>query len=481
MKKFLKRVLLLIVIIVLENNYSLCMAAEHKVESDINIYNTVYSSSQYAYSVGSIWKTPHHYDDNFRTNVYNAANKYSQISGISSYYNTEADYTYMRGNNPKGQRRIGSYIFFINGHANPISILSASSDTAKNRTGITVGYDSTVSEDGEFTVAGLQSTNMSGSRLILFVGCSTGAWPNTSENPYSTNLPIRAVERGANAALGFRKLISSRFGDGPNWLNAFNQAIVNGYTIDGANAYACTQYPNSDLSKCSMAEGDINSRVVPVTRYASMSEKKYENEYKSLVVPEQDIEIIIDEKNSDDEKALSKCENKYKEIIETIKTQDDDFNIDEYKVSSNCVNKENGVSYIYFTKYINDKIRTNKVYFIKTNRNVVNDITVAGIKNENIEKVNRLDETYIEDKIDKFNNQKTQILSNKLKCDNIKSIKLSEFSDNILKFDDNIKNIEEYYYYDYNTEELKYIMEYTENFELSTTDKAQIELDIEKI
>ena len=328
MKKFLKRVLLLIVIIVLENNYSLCMAAEHKVESDINIYNTVYSSSQYAYSVGSIWKTPHHYDDNFRTNVYNAANKYSQISGISSYYNTEADYTYMRGNNPKGQRRIGSYIFFINGHANPISILSASSDTAKNRTGITVGYDSTVSEDGEFTVAGLQSTNMSGSRLILFVGCSTGAWPNTSENPYSTNLPIRAVERGANAALGFRKLISSRFGDGPNWLNAFNQAIVNGYTIDGANAYACTQYPNSDLSKCSMAEGDINSRVVPVTRYASMSEKKYENEYKSLVVPEQDIEIIIDEKNSDDEKALSKCENKYKEIIETIKTQDDDFNID---------------------------------------------------------------------------------------------------------------------------------------------------------
>ena len=92
-----------------------------------------------------------------------------------------------------------------------------------------------------------------------------------------------------------------------------------------------------------------------------------------------------------------------------------------------------------------------------------------------------MDETYIEDKIDKFNNQKTQILSNKLKCDNIKSIKLSESSDNILKFDDNIKNIEEYYYYDYNTEELKYIMEYTENFELSTTDKAQIELDIEKI
>ncbi len=476
MKRSLKKILILSVVMILSINYSLCMAAEHKIESKVNTYATAYSGLQYAYSVGSLWKTPHHYNDDFRPNVYNAANKYSQISGISSYYNTEADYTYMRGNNPKGQRRIGSYLFFINGHANPASILSASSDTTQNRTGITVGYDSTVMEDGEFTVAGLQSTNMSGTRLISFVGCSTGAWPS---DEFPVNLPTRAVQQGANAALGFREPIESRVGDGPNWLNAFNQALVNGYGIDGANTYACTQYPNTGMSRCSMAEGNIYSTVVPVTRSTSMLQENIENEYKMFTVPKQNINIVIDEKNSDNEKALSECEDKYKEIIEIIRAQDNDFNIDEYKVSSNCVNKENGVSHIYFTKYISDNIRTNKVYLIKTNKNIVNDIIIAGIKKENIKEERKLDRAFIEEKISKFNNEKIETVNNKLECNNVKSIRLLETTENLFEFNDNIEDIEEYYYYDYNTGKLKYIMEYSEKFELSTTDRTQIEIDIE--
>lgn len=479
MRKIIKKILILLSIMTLIINYSVCMAVEHKIESK-DTYATAYSGLQYAYSVGTFWGVnDERYGGDFRTNVYNAANKYSQISGVSSYYNTEPDYTYMRGNNPIGQRRIGSYLVFLNGYGGPEFILAGSKDTTENRTGVFVKSDTAITfyKTGKtFTLAGLGSTNMSGTRLIVFAGCSTGAWP-TSEAP--VNLPTKAVQQGADVAFGFRDPISSRVESGQAWLNAFNQALVNGYTVDGANVYACTQYPNSDLSTCSMAEGNYNLTIVPVTRATSMLQENIENEYKKFTVPKPNINVVIDEKNSENEKALSECEDKYKEIIEIIRAQDNDFNIDEYKVSSNCVNKENGVSHIYFTKYINDNIRTNKVYLIKTNKNIVNDIIVAGIKKDNIKEEKKLDRAFIEEKISKFNNEKIETVNNKLECNNVKSIRLLETTENLFEFNDNIEDIEEYYYYDYNIGKLKYIMEYSEKFEFSTTDRTQIEIDIE--
>lgn len=473
MKKLIKSIFSVIAIFTLLFTSNV-LAIEQKIEKDEKNEIIPFSTRQYAYSIGTVFATPNHWGDDFKTNAINAANKYAQISGVSSYYNTEPNYTYMRGNNPIGQRRIGSYIVFINGHANQENIVVASSNTTENRTGITAGYDGTVQEDGTFTMAGLLSTNMAGVGIISFVGCQTGAWPNEQ---FSTSLPLRAVERGANAALGFRKDISSRVNYGPEWLNTYNQALVNGYTIDGALSYACMQYPTSNLSSCVMAEGNVDSKINPILSRKTTDLKI--DEYKHLQVTNPNIYILA-EKN-DEEKSLYTCQDKYKDIIALIQSQDKSFNIDEYKVMSNIVNEENGISHFYFTKYIDDNIKTNKVYMVTTRNNLVNDIVIAGIKEENIKNENIVNNSILNTKIKQFGTEKDMRVKEKLlsvnvelkENDNISNIKAS------LNNDETLEDIREYYYYDYNNCKLNYILEYTKKCELSTKEREGIEIVID--
>lgn len=475
MKKLVKSIFSLIVIFTILFSFNNVFAIEHMVEKEEKDGITPFATTQYAYSIGTVFAVPKHNGDNFKTNAINAANKYAQISGVRSYYNTEPDYTYMRGNNPRGQRRIGSYIVFINGHANQETICAASSNTTANRTGIKAGYDGTTTDsDGYvYTMAGLQSTNMSGVGIISFIGCHTGAWPNAE---FSTSLPLRAVERGANAALGFRNDISSRVNYGPEWLNAYNQALVNGYTIDGALTYACMQYPTSNMSSCVMAEGNVNSKINPIlTR--SLNDLEIDD-YKHLQITNPNIYIIAEK--YDEEKPLYECQDKYEEIIELIQSQDKSFNINEYKVTSNIVNEESGISHFYFTKYINDNIKTNKVYMITTKNNLVNNIIIAGVKEENINNENSLNKNMLNTEINQFAINKDIKVKEKLLStnSNLQENKNISNVNALLSTDEAIEDIQEYYYYDYNNCELKYILEYTKNCELSTKEREGIEIVI---
>lgn len=432
----------------------------------ITVQTTV-NATQYAYSIGCQYPSdaPAHAGDNFNTNIKNAANIYAQISGVKSYYNNEPTYSYLTGNNPNGKRRIASYICFVNGHANAGMMLFAAHNSSAYRTGIYIGNDNTIASEAgaQYTLAGLSNTNMSTTRMIVFAGCDTGAWPNTSDNPYSTNLPSKAVDRGATSAVGFRRTITTRIGDGPNWLNKFNTCIKNGYGIDGAITAACVAYPNWDMSNCAMASGDIYATIVPVKTVATFAESDLKNQY--YTIDSAGLENIYADTNMVNED-LSKHINEFSDIIQKIKEKDSTFDVSDYKVTYNEINAEQGFAHIFFTKYIDGKIETNKVYLTVIKNGKIEDIILAGIPKANL-KATSTDINNLTSKIKQFENNKINKITSA--STNLKNITLqNDGKINQNSISESTESVEEKYYYDYNTNELKYIIKYVEKCELNT-------------
>ena len=368
-----------------------------------------------------------------------------------------------------GKRRIANYICFTNGHSNGGTILFASRNSSAYRTGISIGNDNTtLTEAGaQYNLVGLSNTNMSSTRMIVFAGCNTGAWPNTTENPYSTNLPSRAVASGATSAVGFRNTVTTRFGDGPNWLNKFNTCIKNGYGIDGAITAACAAYPNCDMSPVAMAAGNIYATVVPVKTVGTFAESDLKNQY--YTIDSTGLETVSIDTNITNEN-LSQHADEFSSIIQKIKEKDSTFEISNYKVTYNEINKEQGFAHIFFTEYIDGKIETNKVYLVVIKNGKIEDIILAGIPKSNLKAQNKVDSVETDNlmnKIEKFENDRTnQIAHVDTKFKNIKLQSDGQINSNSIS--ENIESTEEKYYYDYNTNELKYIIKYVEKCEMDT-------------
>ena len=435
---------------------------------------------QYAYSIGCKYASglPYHAGDDFMANVKSAANIYGGISGITSYYSTEPTYSYMRGNNSNGARKIASYIVFLNGHSHPELLTVASSDTNDHRTGVYAGNDTTMNiEQRNYTFAGLSSTNMSTCGLIIFAGCSTGAWPEDPRFNNTTNLPKRSVERGARVAVGFRNTISTRVSLGANWLNKFNTCIKEGYGIDGAITAACAAYPNSNLSSCAMAEGKVYDPILPINR-ATFADIDLKNQYYTIQA--NNIEIKKIQKDIHNEN-LSSYTKEFDSIIQKIKEQDSTFDIKDYRVTYNIVNEEQGFSHIYFTKYINDEIETNQVYLTVIKNGKIDNIILAGVTKENLRSVKNDIGALLESKINKFEQKKL----NKIQENNTTGIDLNNIKIQDNKAIDknsvgnNIEEVKEKYLYDYNTNELTYTMQFIQKCELGTTSSNEIEIEIE--
>jgi hypothetical protein len=200
---------------------------------------------RYAYSMGHDFgiNMPFVVDDegDFTPNVDYAATAYA-IIGYSSQYSYNPTDTYLTGKNPVGQDRLGSPVVFLNGHASYYNLLLGDAvDPPERRCGVHYGTDFTSSATG-YTYAGLQSRNLSGVKLISFVGCETAST--------SDNLCTRAVAgtHGADVALGFTANIHSRSPEGQIWLQKYNDALAFGYTVDDAVEYAKALATGSDLS-----------------------------------------------------------------------------------------------------------------------------------------------------------------------------------------------------------------------------------------
>lgn len=394
-----------------------------------------------AYSVGTKYAAGlEHAGDDFTGLVAKASNAYGWLSGYSSYYSYQPTYSYVNSTSRLG----GSSVFFIAGHGSPTNISLGAKDSTEYRTGITAFSSGTTLYDGNnkaFKYAGLQGRNMSTTKLITFYGCKTGY----AENSYSVTLVNRAVQQGATAAVGFSNNIGN-FSYDNKWLEKYSTLLGNGwsiqYSIEKANIYSpgncatgVTTSGNTSISLGTLATTSNNLaelRTIPrLDKENNLIENiNFEEDYINYDV-NSDIYVYKDSANK--EEILTK-------IVNEIKKHDDKFNFNEYKVDYNFVN-DNGDVYIFFTKYIND-IKTNKVYFVVAEKNKVKKIWLAGVKKENNVDV---DEQNIINKKKTFekNAKSTFELENK----RVQKNKGNTYSSS-----------DDEYYYDYNTDELTYII-----------------------
>lgn len=417
-----------------------------------------------AYSVGSKYAVGvTHAGDDFTTNVKNAASAYKTMSGCNSYQSLISSYDYMRGS------RLGSSrVYFINGHANYDRITTAGYDKDNYRTGISIYNDGYAYNDNlgdKWIFAGLNGRDMSGTRLITFAGCSTAEGTN--------NLTAKAVQQGAKAAVGFSGSITSRFYDGPKWLNVYNIQLANNASVHKAVQQATLQTSNSDLRFLYRVHGDssitlndtksgiINSfSAIPLTLTNEEREAliPIEKVYKVLDI-ETDFKIEMSEKNE-----INYSNESIKQIIDIIKKDDIEFNIEDYKLTYNIINEKEGFGQIFLRYYINKKIETNKEYVVTIYDNIVDDITLAGVKKSNISKIKEIEEEKLYTRVAEFEkNKKKESLYNEIQKlygetykVNINNILTSNNEINLKTINSNIQEYKEKYYYDYNIDKLSY-------------------------
>lgn len=353
----------------------------------------------YAYSIGTKWSDTLDYTGN----VIIASAEYMCIDNLISYHIMKPTGTYIRSNNPNGNRIIASKLVFLNGQANYQRFYFNHMGNSTYMTGVCTGNDK-VSEG--YTFAGLASTDMSTCKVITFAGCYTG---DTSED-YKC-LAEKAVARGAKTAVGWRDLIYTTSPEGEDWLYIYNNSLATGNTVSESIRAAANEYPNDEMTTLVQIAGDP-TRVVAT---ASLEE---EATYLQL-------DNVIDQ-------AATEFSNK--EILDAIKVYDESINLSDYKVSVNMFDPVNGDGYVIFTYYLDGEIQTSKSYICHIEGNQLSYITDTVEENTTVSTYSLRNSLSEEEIISKVNNHKEEIEP---------TIPT-----------ENLVNLEEYkviYYYDYET------------------------------
>ena len=326
------------------------------------------TTTSYAYSIGTLYTD----GSDFTDNVMEAAAIYGTISGFRSYYQTTPTYDYLTGNNANGVPRLASEIVFLNGHANSSAIGLKYSGGSFD---VTTNYNSASTNK-----IGLRSFDMSTCKLISFVGCSTAAG--------TTNLPSVAVSQGAKSAIGFTDSIYSRFYNGPDWLQVFNNRIASGYTVDEAIASACRAYPNDSLTQYVKRYGD--GSVIPAA--SNLSTASLRNEDNALYHERFVSKNTYTVNNTDAKAALCSI-------------GVNDFDVSNYRITYNNFAEDNSAKKtmavaIYM---ISDEIETNAAYFL----NYENDNLVTIGWNDYVENIEAIDTSAICNAVNSFKETNT--------------------------------------------------------------------------
>lgn len=330
------------------------------------------TTNQYAYSIGCnhgswAWLLGG-YQGDFTDNVNYAATCYGMIGSItSSYKNYEPTYTYMRGNNANGTRRIASKIVFLNGHANYDCLIhNHSNDDGNYATGVYIGSD--YNSSSGYKYAGFGSTDMSTCDHISLVGCSTASNGNY-------NITWKAVNRGANSALGFTDSIHSRSSAGETWLKKYNDGLANGYTISRCIIYATGFSSNSDLATYAKIYGNSSNTVTD-------SKATIASSFNTVTtnISAKGIENAVEVKANETSKMISS-------IVTAIKKLDAGFDLIDYKMAVNMFAPQDGNGMITFTYYMDDTIKTNKSFIAVIENNIIveifaNNVTTKEQKSE---------------------------------------------------------------------------------------------------
>ena len=380
-------------------------------------------------------------------------------------------------------RRLGSSVVFLNGHANASFIMFASSNTEGYRTGVHKSTESTGTMDGlSYSMAGVESTNMLNTNLITFSGCSTGAG--------SDNLVTSARNQGAVCVVGFSGNMDGLSTTGRNWLNYYNLRLAAGETVAAAISQATSRYPNCSVATTVMTRGFTNTIPCDDDWFSSTTS---ENLSRGNVLDTSTMQELMD--NNDFltvskisgtfdgiEKNISKAdlvdyETELKQYIEEITNYDEDFDIGDYKVSYNMFDQEGKNGYVLFTYYIDGKIETNKVYMANIVEGNVTGIILAGIEKENVENINTIESTSLINKIKEFENEKI----NEVKKMNVNGYKLENIATNVnneitsKSLGDNVGEVSEIYFYDFNTNKMTYKLDFEVNSLLEIGENKNLE------
>jgi hypothetical protein len=249
--------------------------------------------ARYAYSVGcdfegaSWWNTwvqrRKDLSGDLTPSILYAADTYGALSYIS-YYNLKPTVGFLRGKNPVGVDRLGSDIVYLDGHANHISLLCGDYEYACLFGNVPTGseymcgvwcYSDGQSSTSFVNYAGLLDRDLSGTRLISFVGCNTAGYldgDGYGNNHFDDNLCVIALDCGAQATLGFTGSIDGLTPAGLYWKKKYNDGLAFGYTVQGAVNYAndcATTYAEThdedpvNLVLYATALGDTTVTIVP--------------------------------------------------------------------------------------------------------------------------------------------------------------------------------------------------------------------------
>ncbi len=140
-------------------------------------------------------------------------------------------------------RSHGNYIYYSGGTtvARTGILLNDIPPSGTNDVWLWSHYDSYISSNSSYMFETEDYSNLS---IALFVACYTGKGGDGARN-----LPTRAVELGAEVAIGFK--VSINCGATTTWTTAFWEAMLNGATVNLAAEQAC------NATQGSIAIGDV--------------------------------------------------------------------------------------------------------------------------------------------------------------------------------------------------------------------------------
>lgn len=172
------------------------------------------------------------------------------------YLKTQPTSTMLRGN--LGEKKLmASDVITLFGHANfDNQIFHYDNKGGIYKCGVVYFDHDWDSPDSGHQYVGLKSEDMQSVDLISFIGCKT-AYKKDNQ----TNLTICAVERGAKTAVGFKDTIYPWMSDGGSWIAIYANALASGNTVGDAIWIANTSEPYSTLAQNVVIEGDINTRL----------------------------------------------------------------------------------------------------------------------------------------------------------------------------------------------------------------------------
>lgn len=260
---------------------------------------------------------------------------------------------------------------------------------------------------------------------------------------------------------------------------------LNGYSVLNSESFHETSSGNTSIKLGTLASKSAN--YANNLKVMSADEREFlkpTEELYNVITLDNKIEMKLkyeDTKISKSTNLIDKLDDNFKKVVEIIKNYDSSFDLKEYKVTYNLVNRNEGNGYIFFTYFINNMIETNKVYLVEIRNSKVENITLAGVKKTNTNNVLSISASKLSEKIFNFESEgKEKVLINK-KHDifNTQNVLTKEKKIDKSQLKENIEEFNEKYYYDYNTNKLSYMLTtYVETPNQTTTGEF-VEVTIE--